>query len=86
VTNVVTLKGGEPVPEAGTPNPVLIEALDHLLAMAKEGQLQSFIGTGFVVSGARMSCWVDHHPDVYQMRGALAWLESEYVHRHTAHE
>ena len=62
---VVSINGGEPVPAVGTPNDALISCLTEALEMAKSGELQSFIGTGYVVLGS------------------LAWLQHEYVHRHT---
>ena len=82
MTNVVRLNGDR-VPELGTPNVPLIKALKDRLASAESGNLQSFIGTGFITDGGRMSVWVDHHVNVYEMLGSIAWLEHEYVHRHT---
>jgi hypothetical protein len=66
------------------PNAGLIAALQDLLNMAETGQLQSFVGTGFTRDGLRAATWADFHSDVYQMLGALAWLQAEYIHRHTA--
>jgi hypothetical protein len=65
------------------PNEALVKNLEDVLAMAKSGQLQSFIGTGFFGDGARVSTWSDFHPNVYEMLGSLAWLHAEYIHRHT---
>lgn len=65
------------------PNEQLIRNLEDLLAMAKSGQLQSFIGTGFFHDGARVSSWADFHQNVYEMGGSLSWLHAEYIHRHT---
>ncbi len=65
------------------PNQALIAGLRQLLEMAESGQLQSFIGTGFINEGLRASHWSDYHADVYQMLGSLVWLQHEYVHRHT---
>lgn len=56
--------------------------LEDLLAKAKDGTLQSFVGTGFIVDGQRLALWHDTHENVYEMLGALAWLEREYVWRH----
>jgi len=76
-----------PLPSAGRlssePNQALIAGLRQLLEMAESGQLQSFIGTGFISEGLRVSHWSDYHTDVYQMLGSLAWLQHEYVHRRT---
>jgi hypothetical protein len=80
--NVVSLFGERP-PELGEPNEALVRCLEGMLDMAKSGRLQSMIATGFTCEGNRMVMWADHHPDVYQMLGALAWLQHEYVHRHT---
>lgn len=71
MTNVVTL----PNCKAG-PN-------ENLLDRARDGQIQSFIGTGFTTDGGRVATWVDHHSNLYEMLGSLAWLQNEYVHRHT---
>lgn len=60
----------------------LVRMLEDLLERAKSGDLRSFVGTGFVADGGRLAFWADWHPSVYEMRGALAWLETEYVHRH----
>ena len=78
--NVRALPGSK-VP-SNQPNPDLIAAIERTLQMAKEGQLQSFIGTGFTSDGLRAALWADTEPDVYKMLGALEWLKSEYVHRH----
>ena len=67
----------------GEPNEVLIALLENILARAKTGQVQSFIGAGFCSNGMRVSVWCDHHSDVYQMLGSLTWLEHEYVNNHT---
>lgn len=80
--NVVGLFGERP-PELGEPNEVLIHILKDMLEMAKSGRLQSLVGTGFTKEGNRLAVWADLHPDVYQMLGALNWLEHEYVRRHT---
>ena len=64
------------------PNPQLVKNLRDLLDMAETGQLQSFVGTGFTRDGLRAATWGDFHSDVYQMLGALAWLQAEYVERH----
>lgn len=82
MTNVVKLPNCAHGIE-GEPNQVLIDVLENLLARAKDGQVQSFIGCGFTADGCRISTWVDHHSDVYQMLGSLAWLQHEYVNRHT---
>ena len=65
------------------PNASLVAALTNMLRRAADGELQSFIGTGFTADGMRAAMWSDHHGNVYEMIGALAWLQAEYVHRHT---
>jgi hypothetical protein len=82
MSNVVSLFGERP-PELGEPNEALVHGLRNLLQMAENGRLQSLIATGFTSEGNRLGVWFDAHPDVYQMLGALAWLQHEYVHRHT---
>jgi hypothetical protein len=83
VTNVRTMPGLRHPDDAAKPNEGLIGAIRQLLAMAESGQLQSYIGTGFTSDGLRLATWADSHEDRYQMLGALAWLQHEYVHRHT---
>jgi len=80
MTNVVNLDGTDV--EHGKPNPQLIDVLKKVLAMAEGGQLQSYIGTGFTDDGLRVATWCDHHIDVYQQLGALAWLQAEYIDKH----
>lgn len=85
MTNVRTLPGA-PSP-TGEVNEVLVKVLEGLLEHAKRGEIHSYVGTGFSSDGKqRVSTWCDHHTDVYQMLGAIAWLEHEYVHRHTSDE
>lgn len=75
---------GATVPAADEPNAALIQSLEDLLAFAKCGRLQSFVGTGFGDGGAsRFTTWADHHENTYEMLGSLAWLQHEYVNRHT---
>lgn len=81
MSNVAALPGVRL--QNGAPNEALIGVLRDLLDRAESGQLQSFIGTGFQADGLRAAAWVDHHGNVYEMLGALAWLQAEYVHRHT---
>lgn len=81
MTNVRALPGTT-LPSA-EPNAALVEGLEHLVEMAKSGQLQSFVGTGFMADGLRLSHWSDYHDDKYQMLGSLAWLQAEYVRRNT---
>jgi len=76
--SVLTLSGAN----KKTPNESLISALESLLNDAKEGRLQSLVGTGFTGDGMRLALWCDTHEDVYQMLGALAWLQAEYIERH----
>lgn len=84
MSNVQSIYGADiPVKELGEPNAALVAGLKDLLAMAETGQLQSFIGTGFTSDNLRMAMWADQHPDLYQMLGALGWLQAEYIKRHT---
>ena len=65
-------------------DPGLVKALADVFRMARDGQLKSFIGTGFTMDGLRMT--VRGGPigaDISQMLGALAWLQHEYVARIT---
>jgi hypothetical protein len=84
MSNVRALPGLREPDEAATPNQELIEALRRALDMAESGQLQCYIGTGFTSDGLRLSTWVDAHDNRYEMLGSLAWLEHEYVNRHTS--
>lgn len=81
MSNVKALPGIRP-PTAG-PNPDLVEMMRSLLERAESGDLQSFIGTGFSADGSRVAAWGDAHSNIYEMQGALVWLQHEYVHRHT---
>jgi hypothetical protein len=82
VNGNVTALPGSRVPTSG-PNQQLISVLRNLLEHAEAGRLQSFVGTGFMADHARLGAWVDLHDNVFEMLGALAWLQAEYVHRHT---
>ena len=83
MSKVVGLNGPVPSRLTGEPNEGLIGALSDLLEMARSGQLQSFIGTGFVMDGNRVSVFGGPHGNVYEMLGSIAWLEHEYVARVT---
>jgi hypothetical protein len=83
LSNVVPLNGGDVVPAMGEVNTTLVSMLEAVLRDAKSGQLQSFIGTGFLADGLRYAAWADQHPNVYEMLGAIAWLHAEYIQRHT---
>lgn len=63
------------------PNPDVVAVCRNLLAMAEDGRLQSVVGTGFCADGGRIGVWADAHANVYEMLGAIAWLQHEYVHR-----
>lgn len=82
MSNVVSLSGKDH-PATGQPRPVLVELLEDMVAKARSGELQSFIGAGFTSDGGRISLWCEGEPHVYAMLGSLAWLQHEYVHRHT---
>lgn len=81
MSKVVGIKGPVPPALTGEPNEGLIAALRDVLEMAESGRLQSFIGTGFVAGGERLSIYGGPHPNVYEMLGAINWLEHEYVAR-----
>lgn len=83
MSNVAALFGGR-APDG--PNFALIGMLRSLVDRAESGELQSFIGTGFTADGMRAAVWADQHDNVYEMLGALGWLQAEYVHRHTANK
>lgn len=62
----------------------LVKVLADLFEQARGGELQSLIGTGFTADGSRLSMFGGvQYRDVYQMLGALAWLQHEYVARVT---
>lgn len=82
MTNVVSLNGGQH-PAIGEPRAALVSVIEDMLAKARTGELQSFIGTGFTADGGRLAVWSEGAPNVYAMLGAIAWLQHEYVHRHT---
>lgn len=66
------------------PDAALVELLRDLVKKAESGELRSFIGTGFLANGRRMSLWGedDSNPDLYSMYGALCALPVEYMKRH----
>lgn len=80
MSNVASIIGGR---APNGPNNALISMLRDLVGRAERGELQSFIGTGFTADGNRAAIWSDHHGNVYEMMGALGWLQAEYVARHT---
>lgn len=80
MSNIVGIHDGCVI--AMEPNPQLITNIRALLELAESGQMQSFIGTGFTRDGLRVATWGDFHSNVYEMLGALAWLQVEYTERH----
>lgn len=84
MTDNVTALPGCRVPGNATPQPALVSMLRDLLAKAEAGDLQSFIGTGFMADGCRIAGWADLHTNLYEMAGSLTWLHAEYIHRHTS--
>ncbi len=80
MSNVAAILTGKPPTEV---NESLCNILSDLLQRAEAGELQSLIASGFTADGMRLAVWADQHPNVYEMLGALAWLQVEYVHRHT---
>ncbi len=79
--NVTALPGVNRV--TSKPNDGLCAMLRDLLERAESGYLQSLIATGFTADGLRLSVWSDTHPNVHEMLGAIAWLQAEYIERHT---
>jgi hypothetical protein len=57
----------------------LVKALAGVFRMARDGQLQSFVGTGFGPPGRVTISDTWRQPNVWEMRGAIAWLQDEYV-------
>ena len=81
---VHAIDGGK-VPAAGEPDNDLVSLLENLIERARLGQIQSLVATGRTADGARWSAFGGSlGDDVYAMRGAIAWLEDEYVARITA--
>lgn len=73
---VVQLK---PKEEKLEPVKELIDALEDLIQMAKEGDLRSFIGCGFDSSGGRVdSMSGEIWENVWAMKGSLYELMLEY--------
>jgi hypothetical protein len=81
VNKVTALPGVRP-PSTG-PNEVLVEVLRDALRRAESGELQSFVGTGFTLTGNRLAAWAPHHDNVWEMLGALESMKIEYLHRYT---
>ncbi len=78
MSNVSALPGAM-VP-TGDPDIRMVKLLRNVLAMAESGELQSIVMTGFVASGDRMSGFAgDLDGDVYKLRGAIMWLDTEYA-------
>ncbi len=72
------------IPGTSEPRADLVKFLRDMLAMAEAGELQSLVGTGFKADGMRLALF--SYPDghnTYEMLGALAWLQHEYVERQT---
>lgn len=80
---LVSMPGVQPqAPIAGRqPVPGLIRVMEELLDKARTGELQSFVGTGFFADGGRLAMWADHHPNRYEMLGALVSLTDEFTRR-----
>lgn len=79
---VYTLPGAS-LDHPHSPNERLVRVLEDALEMARSGNLRSFIGTGFTTENNRLSIWSFEEAGVYEMMGALAWLQHEYVDRVT---
>jgi hypothetical protein len=76
VSNVKALPGIKaPTSE---PNQALVQALEDILESARSGRLQSFMATGFLSDGLRMSC-IFPHTNVYEVVGSLEFLKAEYM-------
>lgn len=85
MSDVISLQTGKTV-EIAEPCQSLIDAIKDLLEMAESGRLQSFVGTGFLADGMRVSVWADFHDNTYEMLGSIAWLQAEYIHNQTEGE
>lgn len=80
MSNVSALPGAT-VP-TGEPDTSMVKLLRGVLKMAESGELRSIVMTGFVASGDCMSGFAgDLDSDVYKMRGAIMWLDTEYTDR-----
>ena len=82
MSNVLALHAGIAAPTT-EPNTTLVAAIEQLLDLAKTGQLQSYIGTGFTCDGLRVSTWCNFHDNKYEMLGSLEWIKAEYIDRTT---
>lgn len=82
MTDNVHALPGLRAPQIGEPNESLVAVCRDLLARAESGSLQSLIATGFSSEGSRLALWADAHDNFYEMLGALASLQAEYLHRH----
>lgn len=82
MSNIRTMPGLRDRAEPAKPCEELIAILRDTLARAEAGELQSFIGTGFLADGGRLAVWADNHENYYEMLGALVALRDEYVGRH----
>jgi hypothetical protein len=80
MSNVIQITGQIP-PNDGTPNEAVIDALECLLASAKDGKIQSFVLTGFTDDGMRLGAYGGRHDNIYAMLGAIHWLADEYIQR-----
>lgn len=75
--------GAKPV-ELGEPVPAVIASLEHLLELAKSGELQGFVATGVMSNGDRMTVFSGHiYQNIYSMTGYIEWLKTEYQNRVT---
>lgn len=64
------------------PNPELIKLIEAVLELAKEGRVQSLLGTAFTPDGKRLAIWGDTHPNACEVLGAIKLMEIEYIARH----
>ena len=81
MSNVFELESKREVATKAEPDQDLIRLLEETLEMARSGQLQCFIGTGFTFEGLRYSMWCDTHENYFEMLGAVASLKSEWTIR-----
>jgi len=77
--NVIALPGSGRAAAPPVPDEALVKGLEMALELARSGQLQSFIGTGWTHDGNKFTLWVDSHDDINQMLGALNWLPARYI-------
>lgn len=57
----------------------MLEDFNLLLEAAANGSLKNFVGTGFLDDGRRVVCLSGDLSKMVEIRGAIRWLEDDYV-------